>query len=339
MTHKITLLPGDGIGPEVADAARQIVEASGVSVEWEVFAAPLEDGKRVGEFPREQAVESVRRTHVALKGPMATAVAQGPPSINVALRKELDLYANLRPVKNVAGVSSRWSGVDLVIVRENTEDLYAGLEHTVVPGVVESLKIITEYASTRIAKFAFEYARKNGRKKIHAIHKANIMKLSDGLFLKSIRAVAPQYPEIEYKEMIVDNACMQMVLDPDQFDMLLLPNLYGDVMSDLAAGLVGGLGVVPSGNIGDDCAMFEAVHGTAPDIAGKGFANPTALLLSSVMMLKHLGERPAALSIEAALERVYRDGKRVTRDVGGTAGTKEFTDAVIAALSPVPASR
>src|ERR1700690_3519699 len=258
MTHKITLLPGDGIGPEVADAATRIVEAAGVSVEWEVFSAPLVDGKRVGEFPRELAVESVRRTGVALKGPMATAVAEGPPSINVALRKELDLYANLRPVRNVAGVSSRWSGVDLVIVRENTEDLYAGLEHTVVPGVVESLKIITERASTRIAKFAFEFARKFGRKKIHAIHKANIMKLSDGLFLTSVRAVAKDYPEIEYKELIVDNACMQLVLNPQQFDMLLLPNLYGDVMSDLAAGLVGGLGVVPSGNIGDTGAIFEA---------------------------------------------------------------------------------
>ena len=214
MTHKITLLPGDGIGPEVANAAKQIIEASGVSVEWEVFSAPLEEGKRVGEFPRESAVESVRRTHVALKGPMATGVAQGPPSINVALRKELDLYANLRPVRNLAGVSSRWTGVDLVIVRENTEDLYAGLEHTVVPGVVESLKIITEHASTRIARFAFEYARKNGRKKIHAIHKANIMKLSDGLFLNSIRAVAKEYPDIEHREMIVDNTCMQLVMNP-----------------------------------------------------------------------------------------------------------------------------
>src|SRR5579871_4198910 len=334
MIHKITLLPGDGIGPEVANAATQIVEATGVSVEWEIFAAPLKDGKRVGEFPREQAVESVRRNHVALKGPMATAVAQGPPSINVALRKELDLYANLRPVRNVAGVSSRWTGVDLVIVRENTEDLYAGLEHEVVPGVVESLKIITERASTRIARFAFEYARRNGRKKIHAIHKANIMKLSDGLFLRSIRAVAEQYPEVEYKELIVDNACMQIVLNPQQFDVLLLPNLYGDVMSDLAAGLVGGLGVVPSGNIGDDAAMFEAVHGTAPDIAGKGLANPTALLLSAILMLDHLGERSAARRIEAALERVYRDGKHLTRDVGGSAGTEEFTDAVIGALAP-----
>src|SRR5271166_5006248 len=309
MTHKITLLPGDGIGPEVANAATQIVEASGVSVEWEVFAAPLEDGKRVGEFPREQAVASVRRTHVALKGPMATAVAHGAPSINVALRKELDLYANLRPVRNVAGVSSRWTGVDLVIVRENTEDLYAGLEHTVVPGVVESLKIITERASTRVAKFAFEYARKYGRKKIHAIHKANIMKLSDGLFLTSVRKVAESYPEIEYKELIVDNACMQMVINPHQFDMLLLTNLYGDIMSDLAAGLVGGLGVVPSGNMGETVAIFEAVHGTAPDIAGKGIANPTALLMSAILMLRHVGEMEAAQKIEDALHLVYRVGK------------------------------
>jgi isocitrate dehydrogenase (NAD+) len=250
----------------------------------------------------------------------------------VALRKTLDLYANLRPVKNLPGVKSRFENVDVVLVRENTEDLYSGLEHEVVPGVVESLKIITERASTRIAKFAFEYARRAGRKKIHAIHKANIMKLSDGLFLKSIRNVAENYPEIEYKEMIVDNACMQMVLKPEQYDMLLLPNLYGDVMSDLAAGLVGGLGVVPSGNIGDEAAMFEAVHGTAPDIAGKGLANPTALLMSSIMMLDHLGERPAARRIEAALESVYREGKHVTQDVGGKAGTAEFTDAVIGAL-------
>ena len=333
MTHKITLLPGDGIGPEVADAATQIIEASGVSVEWEVFAAPLENGKRVGEFPRERAVESVRRNHVALKGPMATGVAEGPPSINVALRKELDLYANLRPVRNVAGVSSRWSGVDLVIVRENTEDLYAGLEHTVIPGVVESLKIITEHASTRIARFAFTYARKNGRKKIHAIHKANIMKLSDGLFLNSIRAVATEYPDIEYREMIVDNTCMQLVMNPAQFDVLLLPNLYGDVVSDLAAGLVGGLGVVPSGNIGDESALFEAVHGTAPDIVGKGIANPTALVMSGAMMLNYLGEMDASRRVLGALDKVYREGKHTTRDVGGTATTQEFAKAVIAAMS------
>jgi isocitrate dehydrogenase (NAD+) len=275
----------------------------------------------------------VRRNRVALKGPMTTEVASGARSINVGLRQTLDLYANLRPVKNLVGVSARFSDVDLVIVRENTEDLYAGLEHTVVPGVVESLKIITEKASTRIARFAFEYARKHGRKKIHGIHKANIMKLSDGLFLQSIRKVAPEYPEIQYKELIIDNACMQIVLDPHQFDMLLLTNLYGDIMSDLAAGLVGGLGVVPSGNIGENAAIFEAVHGTAPDIAGKGIANPTALLMSAIMMLDHLGEMAAARRIENALHKVYRDGQTLTRDVGGTASTSEFTKAVIAAFA------
>ncbi len=265
---------------------------------------------------------------------MATAIAGGAPSVNVALRKTLNLYANLRPVKNLPGIKSRFDDVDIVLVRENTEDLYSGLEHEVVPGVVESLKIITEKASTRIAKFAFEYAKKFGRKKIHAIHKANIMKLSDGLFLKSIRTVAEQNPEIEYKEMIVDNACMQMVLNPQQFDMLLLPNLYGDVMSDLCAGLVGGLGVVPSANMGEESAMFEAVHGTAPDIAGKGLANPTALLMSGIMMLDHLGERSAARRIEAALDKVYREGKHHTRDLGGSTTTTDFTNAVIAALQP-----
>src|SRR6266478_4038431 len=314
MTHKITLLPGDGIGPEVANAATQIIEASGVSVEWEVFAAPLESGKRVGEFPRERAVESVRRNHVALKGPMATAVAQGPPSINVALRKELDLYANLRPVRNVAGVASRWTGVDLIIVRENTEDLYAGLEHTVVPGVVESLKIITERASTRIALFAFEYARRSGRKQVAAVHKANIMKLSDGLFLECIRKVAKEYPEIEYREVIVDNCCMQLVMRPQQFDMLLLENLYGDIVSDLCAGLVGGLGLVPGANLGDENALFEAVHGTAPDIAGKGFANPTALMLSTILMLRHLGQNDVAARVEKAVYHVYQEGRNLTRD-------------------------
>jgi isocitrate dehydrogenase (NAD+) len=337
MRYKVTLIPGEGIGPEVAAATKRVLKAAGVQIDWEELEARTDKATEAGQLVNQGAVASVRRNHIALKGPMGTAIAGGAPSVNVALRKTLDLYANLRPVKNLPGVKSRFEGVDVVLVRENTEDLYSGLEHEVVPGVVESLKIITEKASTRIAKFAFNYAMKNGRKKIHAIHKANIMKLSDGLFLKSIRAVAPSYPQVEYKEMIVDNACMQMVLDPGQFDMLLLPNLYGDVMSDLAAGLVGGLGVVPSGNIGDDCAMFEAVHGTAPDIAGKGFANPTALLLSAVMMLKHLGERSAALRIEDSLEKVYRQGKHVTRDIGGTSGTKEFTDAVIAALAPVPA--
>ena len=330
--HKVTLIPGEGIGPEVAVATRRILEATGVHIDWEEIAGRSDSSADQGKSVNQAAVESVRKNRVALKGPMATAIAGGAPSVNVALRRTLDLYANLRPVKNVPGVKSHFENVDLILVRENTEDLYSGLEHEVVPGVVESLKIITEKASTRIAKFAFEYAKRHGRKKIHAIHKANIMKLSDGLFLKSVRAVAAQFPAIEYKELIVDNACMQIVMDPLQFDMLLLPNLYGDVMSDLAAGLVGGLGVVPSANIGDECAMFEAVHGTAPDIAGKGFANPTALLMSSALMLDHLGEPKAAERIQNALEKVYRQAKHTTRDVGGKAGTEEFADAVIAAL-------
>jgi isocitrate dehydrogenase (NAD+) len=330
MRHKVTLISGEGIGPEVAAATRRVLGATGVRIDWEEVEARAEKGQLL----HQAAVESVRRNRVALKGPMGTAIAGGAPSVNVALRKTLDLYANLRPVKNLPGVKSRFDGVDVVLVRENTEDLYSGLEHEVVPGVVESLKIITERASTRIAHFAFQYAKNKGRKKIHAIHKANIMKLSDGLFLKSIRAVASEYPEIEYKELIVDNACLQMVMDPQQFDMLLLPNLYGDVMSDLAAGLVGGLGVVGSANIGTEAAMFEAVHGTAPDIAGKGQANPTALLMSAILMLDHLGEHSAARRIEAALECVYREGKHTTPDVGGKAGTDEFTDAVIAGLRP-----
>jgi isocitrate dehydrogenase (NAD+) len=335
MTHKITLLPGEGIGPEVAAATKQILQASGVKIEWDELTARAEntDSTTVkGAVLNTLAIESVRRNKVALKGPMATAVAGGAPSVNVALRKSLELYANLRPVKNIPGVKSRFENVDLVIVRENTEDLYSGLEHEVVPGVVESLKIITEKASTRVAKFAFEYARKNGRKKIHAIHKANIMKLGDGLFLRSIRAVAENFKDIEYQEMIVDNTCMQIVIDPQQFDVLLLPNLYGDIVSDLGAGLVGGLGVVPSANIGDDSAIFEAVHGTAPDIAGKGIANPTALIMSSVLMLNYLGESAAAKKIHAALIKVYTEGKHLTRDVGGTATTQQFTQALIAAL-------
>ena len=332
MKHTITLIPGDGIGPEVSAAVKQILGAAGVEIAWEEIPARAEFERRGVSFLQSGVIESVRKNGVGLKGPTETAIAGGAPSINVGLRQALDLYANLRPVKNLEGVQSRFSNVDLVIIRENTEDLYAGLEHTVVPGVVESLKIITERASTRIARFAFDYARKFGRKKIHAIHKANIMKLSDGLFLTSVRKVAPEYPDIAYKELIIDNACMQMVLDPHQFDMLLLTNLYGDIMSDLAAGLVGGLGVVPSGNIGQDAAIFEAVHGTAPDIAGKGVANPTALLLSAIMMLDHLGESSAARRIENALHAVYREGKSLTRDVGGKATTAEFEGAVIRAL-------
>ncbi|MGH9716718.1 MAG: isocitrate dehydrogenase (NAD(+)) [Candidatus Acidiferrales bacterium] len=332
MTHTITLIPGDGIGTEVSRAVQQIIQAAGVAIEWDETSARGDVDENTPDIMKSAAFKSILTTRVALKGPLATAVAIGPPSLNVQLRKALDLYANVRPVKNLTGVVTPYKNVDIVLIRENTEDLYAGLEHTVVPGVVESLKIITERASTRIARFAFEYARKWGRKKIHSIHKANIMKMSDGLFLTSIRKVAEQYPDIEYKEMIIDNACMQMVLNPCQFDMLLLTNLYGDIMSDLAAGLVGGLGVVPSGNIGEKEAIFEAVHGTAPDIAGEGIANPTALLMSAIMMLRHLEETKAALNIEQALEKVYREGKHLTRDVGGKAGTAEFTDAVIEQL-------
>ncbi|MGH9698145.1 MAG: isocitrate dehydrogenase (NAD(+)) [Candidatus Acidiferrales bacterium] len=332
MTHTITLIPGDGIGPEITAAVKKVLLAAGVDIRWDEIASREESERRGVDFMKSGVVESIRKNRVALKGPMTTAVAGGAPSINVGLRQALDLYSNLRPVKNLEGVQARYQNVDIVLIRENTEDLYSGIEHTVVPGVVESLKIITERASTRIARFAFEFARKFGRKKIHAIHKANIMKLSDGLFLTSVRKVALEYPEVEYKELIIDNACMQMVLNPQQFDMLLLTNLYGDIMSDLAAGLVGGLGVVPSGNIGQDVAVFESVHGTAPDIVGKGIANPTALLMSSIMMLRHIGEMDAAQKIETALHGVYREGRWITGDVGGKATTAEFTEAVIRAL-------
>jgi isocitrate dehydrogenase (NAD+) len=339
MKHTVTLIPGDGIGPEVSSAVRAILAGGGAEIEWDEIPARAEAERRGIDFMQAGVLDSIRRNKVALKGPMATAIAGGAPSINVALRKNLELFANVRPVKNLIGVKSVFQGVDMVLIRENTEDLYAGLEHTVVPGVVESLKIITEKASTRVARFAFEYARKYSRKKIHAIHKANIMKLSDGLFLTSIRKVAAEYPDIEYKELIIDNACMQMVLNPHQFDMLLLTNLYGDIMSDLAAGLVGGLGVVPSGNIGEGVALFEAVHGTAPDIAGKGIANPTALLMSAIMMLHYLDEHATAERIEKALFQVYREARALTVDVGGKASTAEFTDAVIRAIgSLTPAS-
>ena len=332
MKHTITLIPGDGIGPEVSRAVQQIIAAAGVEVDWEEMPARADVERSGADYLHSGMLESIRRNKVALKGPLETGIIGGTRSINVGLRQELDLYSNLRPVRNLDGVKALRSDVDVVLVRENTEDLYAGVEHTVVPGVVESLKIITERASTRIALFGFEYARKHGRKKIHAIHKANIMKLSDGLFLSSVRKVASKYPDIEYRELIVDNACMQIVMNPTQFDILLLTNLYGDIMSDLAAGLVGGLGVVPSGNLGDSMALFEAVHGTAPDIAGKGIANPTALLLSAIMMLDHIGEIDAAGRVDKALRKVYSQGKTVTRDVGGSATTAEFTRAVIAAL-------
>ncbi len=332
MKHTVTLIPGDGIGPEVCKSVIEIIAAAGVEIEWEEIAGRIDPTQTTDSPLNTLALESIRKNRVALKGPMATAIGSGAKSINVALRQGLELYANLRPVKSLEGVTTPFRNVDVVLIRENTEDLYAGLEHTIVPGVVESLKIITEKASTKIARFAFEYAVKHGRQKIHAMHKANIMKLSDGLFLASIRKVAAEYPAIEYHEMIIDNACMQMVMNPHQFDVLLLTNLYGDIMSDLAAGLVGGLGLVPSGNIGDSSSLFEAVHGTAPDIAGKGIANPTALLMSSVLMLEQLKEADVAGRIQRALEKVYHEGKALTRDVGGKATTKEFTAAVIGAF-------
>jgi isocitrate dehydrogenase (NAD+) len=328
MAHTITLIPGDGIGPEVTAAVVRIFTAAGLDIEWDRQDAGVVAFKRYGQSLPAQLLDSVKRNKVALKGPVTTPIAEGFTSVNVGLRKALDLYANLRPVKNLAGVASRFQDVDLIIVRENTEDLYAGLEHEIVPGIVESLKIITEKASTRIARFAFDYARTFGRKRVTAIHKANIMKLSDGLFLDSCRNVAHQYTDVTYDERIVDAACMYLVMHPEKLDVLLLPNLYGDIVSDLCAGLVGGLGVVPGANIGTAAAVFEAVHGSAPDIADQNLANPTALLLSGLLMLEHIGERAAADRIRAALARVLSAGAVRTRDLGGTATTTEFTEAV-----------
>jgi isocitrate dehydrogenase (NAD+) len=332
MTHTITLIPGDGIGPEVTEAVLRILGASGVKIEWDRQEAGITAFERYKTALPVELLDSVKRTRVALKGPVTTPIGEGFTSVNVGLRKALDLYANLRPVWSMAGVPSRFSGIDLVIVRENTEDLYSGLEHEVVPGVVESLKIISEKASRRIAEFAFHHARANGRKKVTAVHKANIMKLGDGLFLRCVRDVARQNGDVAYDERIVDAACMQLVMKPETFDVLVLPNLYGDIVSDLCAGLVGGLGVVPGANLGHEAAVFEAVHGSAPDIAGKNLANPTALLLSALMMLDHLGETTAAQSIRRALERVLATGAVRTRDLGGTATTAEFTTAVCEAL-------
>ena len=326
--HRITLIPGDGIGPEVTAAVVKILKASGVAIEWDEQLAGVRAIEKTGAPLPPALIDSIRANRVALKGPVTTPVGGGFTSVNVGLRKTLDLYANLRPVWNLPGVPSRFEGVDIVIVRENTEDLYSGLEHEVIPGVVESLKIITERASTRIGLFAFEYAKRHRRKKVTAIHKANIMKLGDGLFLESVRRVAAGFPDIAYDEKIVDAACMHLVMHPEKFDVLLLPNLYGDIVSDLCAGLVGGLGVVPGANFGEAAAVFEAVHGSAPDIADKNLANPTALLLSGLMLLEHIGERERADRIRAALDRVLGAGVIRTRDLGGTASTTEFTDAV-----------
>jgi isocitrate dehydrogenase (NAD+) len=335
-THNITLIPGDGIGPEVASAMVRVVEAAGAQTgcafAWHSFECGAEAYEKNGELLPQIALDSIAADKVAIKGPTATPIGGGFSSINVALRKKFDLYSNFRPVKSLPGIKTHYPEIDLVIFRENTEDLYSGLEITVFPGVVQGFKIITEKASTRIAKSAFEFARKHGRKKIHAIHKANIMKLADGLFLKCCRSVAEQYPEIAYAEHIVDNTCMQLVMNPTQYDVILTENLYGDILSDLCSGLIGGLGLVPGANLGAECAIFEAVHGSAPDIAGQDKANPTALLQSAVLMLHHLNESATADKVQAAIERVYAEGKTLTRDVGGSAGTKAFTDAVISAL-------
>ncbi|MBX5484102.1 MAG: isocitrate dehydrogenase (NAD(+)) [Myxococcaceae bacterium] len=329
----VSLIPGDGIGPEVLQATVRVLEAMKLPFRYEWCEAGAEVVNKYGtNLPRE-TVESVLRNGVALKGPTGTQVGLGLPSANVGLRKALDLYASLRPVRSVPGVKTRYENIDLVVVRENTEDLYAGLEHIVVPGVVESLKIITEKASSRIARFAFEYARRNGRKKVSAVHKANIMKLSDGLFLDCTRRVARDYPEIAYEEVIVDNLCMQLVRNPEKYDVLVMENLYGDIVSDLCAGLVGGLGLVPGGNIGEQVSVFEAVHGTAPDIAGRGLANPTALMLSAVMMLQWMKLPDQAARMQNALMKVYSEGRVRTPDLGGKATTVEFTNAVIDALA------
>jgi isocitrate dehydrogenase (NAD+) len=332
MARVITLIPGDGIGPEVTEAVVRILHVAGLAIEWERYDAGVTAFKRFNQSLPAELLDSIKRNKVALKGPVTTPIAEGITSVNVGLRKALDLYANLRPVRNQPGVPSRFSNVDLVIVRENTEDLYSGLEHEVVPGVVESLKIITERASTRIAKFAFRHAIEHSRKRVTAVHKANIMKLGDGMFLESTRRISREHTSILYDERIVDAACMQLVMFPERFDVLVLPNLYGDIVSDLCAGLVGGLGVVPGANLGADAAVFEAVHGSAPDIADKNLANPTALLLSGLMMLDHLGEGAAAERIRTALAQVLVDGTVRTRDLGGTASTTEFTDAVCRTL-------
>ncbi|CCO09256.1 isocitrate/isopropylmalate dehydrogenase family protein [Desulforamulus hydrothermalis] len=326
--YKVTLIPGDGIGPEITAAARQVIEATGVNIRWEVVEAGAAALDRYGKPLPDHVLDAIRRNKVALKGPVTTPVGQGFRSVNVTLRQELDLFANLRPARNIPNVPSRYQGVDLLVVRENTEDLYAGVEHRVGKDAAESIKIITREASRRIARFAFETARRQGRKKVTAVHKANIMKLSDGLFLESVRSVAETYPDIAYEEMIVDAMCMKLVQEPENYDVLVLPNLYGDIVSDLCAGLVGGLGVAPGANIGLDCAVFEAVHGSAPQIAGQNIANPLAVILSGVMMLRHLGEQQCAALIEEAVREVLAEGRHLTADLGGSATTGQMAEAI-----------
>ncbi|MGI8670479.1 MAG: isocitrate dehydrogenase (NAD(+)) [Aridibacter sp.] len=329
MKHTITLIPGDGIGPEIIAATVRTVEATGVEIEWETQFGGAQALERFGSTLPDELIDSIKKNKVALKGPMMTPVGKGFTSVNVGMRKALDLYANVRPIKALPNVECRYPELDLVVMRENTEDLYAGLEHVVVPGVVESIKVITEKASTRIAKYSFEFAKRMGRKKATAMHKANIMKLSDGLFLDCFYKVAEDYPDIEADDKIIDNACMQLVMRPEQFDVVVMENLYGDIVSDLCAGLIGGLGLAPGANIGEDTATFEAVHGSAPDIAGQGIANPTAIMLSAVMMLKHIDEFEAADKMEEALMDVFKEGEIRTKDLGGTASTADFANAII----------
>ena len=327
-TRKGTLIAGDGIGPEVVSATVRVLEATGVVIKWDSQMAGAMAIATEGTPLPQKTIDSIRKNGLALKGPTTTPIGSGHASINVALRKTLDLYANVRPIKTLPGVKSRYDHVDLVIIRENTEDLYSGLEHIVVPGVVESIKVITEKASTRIARFAFAYARANGRKRITAVHKANIMKLSDGLFLECCARVAADFPDIKYDDIIVDNCCMQLVLDPTRFDMLLLENLYGDIVSDLCAGLIGGLGLAPGANIGEKGATFEAVHGSAPDLAGKNLANPIALILSGALLLDYIGERAAGDLVRNAVTAVLKEGKHLPHDLGGTASTSEVEEAI-----------
>ena len=334
MSYAVTLIPGDGIGPELADAARKVLEATGIGFDWDVQEAGEATIASEGTPLPDRVIESIRANGVALKGPITTPVGSGFRSVNVGLRQALELYANVRPARTMKGVATRYEGVDLIIVRENTEDLYAGIEHRVGPDAAESIKIITRAASQRIARYAFEYAVRNGRRKVTAVHKANIMKLSDGLFLESVQQVAAEYAgRVEFEDRIVDNMCMQLVQKPELYDVLVLPNLYGDIVSDLAAGLVGGLGVAPGANIGEKAAVFEPVHGSAPKYAGQNRANPTALILSGALMLRHLGETDAADAVESATRDVIADGATVTYDLGGTAGTSEFAEAVAARLS------
>lgn len=332
MTYAVSLIPGDGIGAEVVAAARRVVEATGVTIEWRECDAGAQAVARHGLPLPQTTLDAIRETKVALKGPLATAIGKGFRSVNVELRQKLDLYANYRPARSIVGIPCRYSDVDLIVIRENTEGLYSGLEHVVVPGVVESLRIVTEHASRRIVKFAFDMAVRLGRRKVTAVHKANILKLSDGLFLDVAREVARDYSRIEYQEYIVDATAMRLVVDPSAFDVLVMENLFGDILSDLTSGLVGGLGVTPSANVGDDFAVFEAVHGTAPDIAGKRLANPTAVVLSAALLLEHLGEIDAARKIQQAVRTVIGAGKSVTRDLGGQATTDQYTDALCAAV-------